>query len=181
MRLFFFALIFVNSVYALDINIKWNQDFTKTTTIDCMEDPLCEEYLSPVATVDEEVCEECFSTSMNMTFIFNGIGESITASAKSVDMADFYNFLTTHNFISMNYETPYDLVTSMSPIRKKILYRNICPEVSGDPILFFERSVGNTMGQPRYIFCGESVHELEMFVIDLDDLFQEEFSDSQVF
>lgn len=181
MKYLVLALFIVNSAFALDIESNWHEDFSKTVTISCGENEECQSYFGEELVFNEEICEECFSTSMNMNFIFNGLGESITASDKDIAFSEFFEFLFLNDFISIKFDTPYDLVTSGSPIRKKLKYRKLCGMSSIDPILFFERSQKNEMGVPRYIFCGDSVKELEMFSTDLDSEFLPILEDSEVF
>lgn len=181
MKYLVLTLLFIQSAFALEINTTWNADFSKSVSIECLGNEQCESYYGEGLVFNEDICEECFSTSLNMTFIFNGIGESITAKEGLVDMDEFFSFLFMNDFISIKFDTPYDLITSGSAIRKKIKYKKLCDSASTDPILFFERSANNDMGTPRYIYCGDSVQELEMFSTDLDSDYLDVAEDSQVF
>jgi len=181
MKVFIALSLFIQTTFAVDITTDWNEDFTKTVSISCELDETCETFFEESIVLEEEICEECFSTSMNMSFIFNGLGESITASNAEIATDEFFNYLSTANFISIKYDTPYDLIQSSSMIARKIKYKNLCEYASVDPILFFDRSEDNMMGSPRYIYCGDTVHALELFSIDLDLDFQNSFEGSQVF
>jgi hypothetical protein len=181
MKYLVLALLFIQSSFAYEISSAWNEDFTKSVEIICAGNEQCESTFGEGLVFNEEICEECFSTSLNMTFIFNGLGESITAKNEEANMDEFFSFLFMNDFISIKFDTPYDLITSESPIRKKIKFKKLCGFASVDPILFFERSANNEMGYPRYIYCGDSVRELEMFSTDLDSDYLDVLEGSQVF
>jgi hypothetical protein len=181
MKFLIAALIYISSVNALEITSSWNEDFSKSISIECLEDENCQSFFGSEIEFNEDICEECFSTSMNMTFIFKGLGESITASDRDIDPSEFFEFLFLNDFISIKYDTPYDLISSSSTMMKRLKYKRLCDMASTDPILFFERSSENSMGQPRYIFCGDTVKELEMFSTDLNSGFLQTLEDSQAF
>lgn len=164
------VLLFVTQfVFALNINTLWNEDFSKNLVVDCAEDEMCQEFFGTQSTIQEEICSDCFSTDLNATFIFNGIGESITAG-ESVSLSEFFSYLKLNNFVSISYDSPYDLITTSSTMQKRLKFRDLCEDYTQDPILFFDKSLSNEISTPRFIFCGETVYDLEMFDVIIDSI-----------
>lgn len=160
-------LSFANT-YAISININWNYNFKKDLVISCEEDQLCESYFGTQIAIKESKCSDCFSTDLNQTFLFNGIGESITNSLIPVGEVEFYSYLIDNRFVSISYDSPYDLVTNDSAMKKRLKYRSLCEDPSQDPILFFDLSEKSEVSTPKYIYCGENqIFELELFDVDI--------------
>ncbi|EQC43777.1 hypothetical protein [Bacteriovorax sp. Seq25_V] len=158
------------SVEAMSVEVSWNDNFSKSLTLYCEGNNECLTYFDEVTVIEEELCNDCFSTDMTSSFIFNGIGESITTGELAVPL-DFFDLLKSNNFVSIDYDSPYDLVTGQSRIKKKLAYRNLCDDSSADPVLFFEKDDFGRISNPRFILCADGVYNLDLFSIDVNDDF----------
>lgn len=166
----FVIILFSSVINAMSITTIWNTDFSKQLKIECDNNVECNQLIDQSILVDESFCEDCFSTDLNASFIFNGIGESITTGATEVSVSTLLDFIKFNEFVSITYDSPYDLISSGSTMQKRLKYRNLCVDATQDPILFFERNSYNEISMPRYIYCGENIFELEMFDVTVDTL-----------
>jgi len=158
------------SVSAISIETVWNQNFSKELIVNCEESSACSAEFGETTTLSEEICDDCFSTDLSATFIFNGIGESISTGQAALEV-EFFEFLKDQKFVSIDFDTPYDLVTNQSRIKKKLAYRALCEDSSIDPVLFFDVDQNGGVSSPRFILSGDGVYELDLFAIDLHDDF----------
>ncbi|MFG1483027.1 hypothetical protein ABMA79_05425 [Halobacteriovorax sp. HFRX-2_2] len=154
--LFFLPII---STYALSVNIIWTPDFTKELHLECSNIGCLDGQSSDV--IEEAICDECFSDSVNSTFIFNNITTYLHPN-ELITLDEFITYLYTADFISINYNSPYDLVSSRSMEIKKLLYKDLCPN-KHDAIIFFKRGYADTFSSPELIYCGEEIYTAQLF------------------
>ncbi|WP_412471677.1 hypothetical protein [Halobacteriovorax sp. RT-1-4] len=152
-------LVSTLSTYALNINIVWTSDFIKELHLECDSIGCLDGQNSDI--LREEICDECFSDSVNSTFIFNNITTYLHAD-KKLPLDEFITYLYTEEYITINYNSPYDLVSSRSTEIKKLLYKDLCPN-KHDAIIFFKRGYADTFSSPELIYCGEEIYTAQLF------------------
>lgn len=153
------------NIFALSFEIKWDADFTKRTRINCNFEQRCFKYLGGVRDAPERFCSDCLSTSIKMDFIFKGIGSYIVQGKKYYGI-DLFKRLANDQLISMNFETPYNLIDSTSRIKAKRKFRRLCPGTSDDPVLFFERNEYDEIGIPRFILCDGTAYKVDILEVE---------------
>ena len=161
----FFILFSHLGASASKIDINWSEDFDKSLHIKCEGDPECERYFFDEQSVEEEICDNCFSNDLQMTFLFNSIGKELSRGEK-VTSKEFFRFIFMRQFISIDYNSPYDLVTNSSVIAKKIKFRKLCEYYTQEPIIFYSRTYFNHLSKPKFIFCGDSIYRAELFLVN---------------
>lgn len=153
-------LLFISHLcFAFKLEIFWSKDFYKElhltcTTIGCFDG-------EDTHIIDEDVCDECFSDSPNSTFIFNKITDYIYTGS-IINEGDFMNYLLERKYISIDYKSPYDLISNRSPVTKRLIYQGLCPN-QYDAIIFFYRTYFDTYSRPEVIYCGDEIYEAILF------------------
>ncbi len=159
MRKIIFSLLLCLPSFAIQLDIQWTESFTKEIHLNCGFIGCLDGYSNDI--IEEEVCDECFSDSINATFIFKYITTYLHVGER-ISEEEFLNYLYQREYISINYQTPYDIVSSRSTAIKRILYKELCPN-DDDPIIFFRRSYDDIYSFPEVIYCGEEVYEAVLF------------------
>ncbi|AYF43311.1 hypothetical protein BALOs_0296 [Halobacteriovorax sp. BALOs_7] len=154
-----FMLLTISNAFAIKLDIVWTENFEKEIHLEC-RDPGCLDGSSR-GIIFESICDECFSDSINATFIFNDI-TTYLHRGELISTDEFINYLFEEEYITIQYDTPYDVVSSRSKEIKKLLFQNLCPN-EYDAIIFFERGYGNIFSSPQLIYCGEEVYSALLF------------------
>lgn len=146
-------------VSALKLEIIWTETFEKEIHLEC-DELGCLDGASR-GTIYETICDECFSDSINATFIFNEITTYLHRDYM-ISNEEFIQYLFDEQYITIQYDSPYDVVSSRSKAIKKLLFQKLCPN-EYNAIIFFERGYGNVFSSPQLIYCGEEVYTAQLF------------------
>lgn len=165
-----FFVIFIYLISSFDsfsasIEIRWSNTFDKSLYVDCHDNKYCEKYFFYGMSIEEEICDNCFSNDAEMSFLFNSIGKELSVGDE-VHAREFYHFLFMGQFVSIDYNSPYDLVTNSSTIVKKLKFRKLCESYTQEPIIFYAKTYFNQISKPKYVFCGEKVFRAEIFMLN---------------
>lgn len=173
---FFLPFSFVNAS-GLEIETGWTVENTKYLDAYCSEGNQSCHYIcndESHCRVSESVCRNCIGSSIEMTFLFEEMGRSITSNlAATVDVYTLSDLISSHRFFTLTSRSIYNHVDSFDSFRLRRRFQSLCPDRTRYPVVFLERLSSNRMGQPLYVWCESGVFHLELHQnVDISQDFQ---------
>lgn len=169
MKFIIFTLLIFQSAFALDIETKWTPDTKKYLHLTCNGNSECEKFCDGnYCKMQERVCKNCVSSSIEMTYAFQEMGRSYIRGERLDDYFIFDLFYT-RRFITLTSRSIYNLIERFDSLSLRRRFQALCNDDTKYPVVFFKQNEAGKLGEVQAVWCEDGIYEVNQLEFhDLD-------------
>lgn len=169
MRSLVCLLLILVSTSALAIEFKvstqWKDLNTKEVVLECFNsgkyrcEHLCDN--ANICRKQEMSCKNCIGGDLFITNIYKTIGTYLQNSGREYLSYHVYDIFYKNNFITLTYDSIYNVVTRIDSKKMKSLFKRLCPAgTKNDPVIFVEVDETRLPIDLKFVSCDDKFFEL---------------------